>query len=159
MFKNLFKPKPTDFVSPIKGELMTIDEVPDPVFSEKSMGDGFAIKMLEGKVYSPVDGKIVAVFPTGHAIGIKSNDRNEYLLHLGLDTVNFKGKGFNTTVQVGQEVRKGDLLSEVDMKFFAENNVSLVCPIIVTNANQRKIKLLKTGIVEAKEKDIIAITV
>ena len=158
MFKNLFKPKPTDFISPFKGKLMTIEEVPDPVFSEKSMGDGFAIEMLEGKVYSPVDGKIVAVFPTGHAIGIKSNDRNEYLLHLGLDTVNFKGEGFKTIVEVGQEVHKGDLISEVDLDFFAANKVSMVCPIIVTNANQRKIKLLKNGVVEAKEKDIVAVT-
>ncbi len=86
---------------------MTLDEVPDPVFSSKSMGDGFALEMLEGKVLSPWRAKIVAVFPTGHAIGIKADDRNEYLIHLGLDTVNFKGEGFAAHVVLDQRVKSG----------------------------------------------------
>lgn len=157
MFKNLFKPKATDFIAPFEGQIMKIENVPDPVFSSKSMGDGFAIEMNDGKVFSPVNGKIVAVFPTGHAIGIKAEDRNEYLIHLGINTVTFKGEGFNTKVEVGQEVKQGDLISEVDLNFFKEKEVCMICPIIVTNANQRKIKLLKEGIVKAKEKDIISI--
>ena len=158
MFKNFFKPKPTNFISPFKGKLMTIEEVPDPVFSEKSMGDGFAMEMHDGNVYAPCDGEIVVLFPTGHAIGIKSVDRNEYLLHLGLETVNYKGEGFQTFVKVGDKVKQGDLLVKVDLDFFRTNNVCMVSPIIVTNANQRKIKLLKSGEVEAKEKDILSIT-
>lgn len=157
MFK-LFKPKPVDFAAPFTGKLMSIDQVPDPVFAQKTMGDGFAIDMCDGHVYAPVDGKIVALFPTGHAIGIKSHDRNEYLLHLGLDTVQFKGEGFNVHIQLDQEVKKGDLIAEVDLDFFKSKQISMVCPILVTNANQRKIKLLKDGQVEAKEEGFLAIT-
>ena len=156
MFKNLFKPKPVDFAAPFKGRIMTLDEVPDPVFSSKSMGDGFALEMLEGKVLSPVSGKIVAVFPTGHAIGIKADDRNEYLIHLGLDTVNFKGEGFAVHVVLDQRVNPGDPL--VDLEFFKKHKVSMVCPILVVNANSRKIRLLKEGVVQSQEKDFLAIT-
>ena len=158
MFKNLFKPKPTDFAAPFKGRLMTLEEVPDPVFSSKSMGDGFALELLEGKVLSPVAGKIVAVFPTGHAIGIKADDRNEYLIHLGLDTVNFKGEGFMAHVVLDQRVNPGDPLVDVDLEFFKNHKVSMICPILVVNANSRKIRLLKEGVVQSQEKDFLAIT-
>ena len=106
MFKNLFRPKPVDFAAPFEGKLMNLEAVPDPVFASKSMGDGFAIEMQNGKVLSPVSGTIVAVFPTGHAIGIKADDRNEYLIHLGLDTVNYKGEGFTVHVEQNQRVTR-----------------------------------------------------
>lgn len=157
MFKNLFKPKATSFAAPFKGELVRIEEVNDPVFSSKAMGDGFAIKMLDGTVKSPVNGKVVALFPTGHAIGIKAEDRNEYLIHLGIDTVQYEGKGFKTHVKLDQEVKKGDLLVDVDLAFFTENHVDMTCPILVTNANNRKIILLKEGIVESQEEAFLAI--
>lgn len=157
MFKNLFKPKATNFVAPFDGRIMPIEEVPDPVFSEKAMGDGFAIEMQTGEVYSPVNGEVIALFPTGHAIGIKSEDRNQYLIHLGLNTVNFKGEGFTTLVEVGQKVKQGELISKVDLEFFKKQSISMISPIIVTNANQRKIRILKEGYVKAKESDIIAI--
>ncbi|MBR0138570.1 MAG: PTS glucose transporter subunit IIA [Erysipelotrichaceae bacterium] len=159
MFKNLFKPKPVDFIAPFSGKLLPIEEVPDPIFAQKTVGDGFAIEMTSGEVFSPVDGTIVAVFPTGHAIGIRANDRNQYLLHFGIDTVKFNGQGFTTLVSEGQQVSKGDPISVVDLGFFRENNVCMVCPIIVTNANQRKIILLKQGNVEAKEEGFLSIKV
>ena len=158
MFKILFKPNPQDFAAPFKGRLMSLEEVPDPVFSSKSMGAGFALEMLEGKVLSPVAGKIVAVFPTGHAIGIKADDRNEYLIHLGLDTVNFKGEGFTAHVVLDQRVNPGDPLVDVDLEFFKNHKVSMICPILVVNANSRKIRLLKEGVVQSQEKDFLAIT-
>ena len=159
MFKNLFKPKPVDFIAPFSGKLLPIEEVPDPIFAQKTVGDGFAIEMTSGEVFSPVDGTIVAVFPTGHAIGIRANDRNQYLLHFGIDTVKFNGQGFTTLVSEGQQVSKGDPISVVDLGFFRENNACMVCPIIVTNANQRKIILLKQGNVEAKEEGFLSIKV
>lgn len=158
MFKNLFRPKPVDFAAPFEGKLMNLDTVPDPVFASKSMGDGFAIEMQNGKVLSPVSGTIVAVFPTGHAIGIKADDRNEYLIHLGLDTVNYKGEGFTVHVEQNQRVAQGDPLVDVDLEFFQRNNVSMVCPILVVNANSRKIRLLKEGAVALQEKEFLAIT-
>lgn len=158
MFKNLFKPKPTDFAAPFAGTLMTLDQVSDPVFSSKSMGDGFAIAMKEGHVLSPVNGKIVALFPTGHAIGIKAEDRNEYLIHLGIDTVSCQGEGFNVFVKLDQTIKKGEPLVEVDCHYFEEKGISLVCPILVTNSNNRKIRLLKEGDVTAMEEGFLAIT-
>ena len=158
MFKHLFRPKPVDFAAPFEGKLMNLEAVPDPVFASKSMGDGFAIEMQNGKVLSPVSGTIVAVFPTGHAIGIKADDRNEYLIHLGLDTVNYKGEGFTVHAEQNQRVAQGDLLVDVDLEFFLRNNVSMGCPILVVNANSRKIRLLKEGVVALQEKEFLAIT-
>ena len=158
MFKNLFKPKPVDFAAPFAGKLMKIEEVPDPVFASKSMGDGFAIEMTDGRVLSPVNGKIVSVFPTGHAIGIKSDDRNEYLIHLGLDTVHFKGEGFTLHVAQDQTIRQGEPLVDVDLEFFKAHGVSMICPILVVNANSRKIRFLKEGSVASQENGFLAIT-
>lgn len=158
MFKNLFRPKPVDFAAPFEGRLMRLEEVPDPVFSSKTMGDGFALEMLDGKVLSPVSGKIAAVFPTGHAIGIKADDRNEYLIHLGLDTVNFKGEGFTVHIELDQRITQGEPLVDVDLEFFRSHNVSMVCPILVVNANSRKIRLLKEGVLTSQENEFLAIT-
>ena len=157
MFEKIFKPKATDFIAPFRGKMMQLEEVPDPTFSQKTIGDGFALEMYDGNVYSPVDGKIIAVFPTGHAIGIKADDRNEYLIHLGLNTLQVPDKVFNTKVTIGQTVKKGELLSIVDLDFFRSQQNVMICPIIVMNSNQRKIKLLKQGEVEAMENGIIAI--
>jgi len=159
MLKKLFKPKPTSFVAPMTGELIPITEVKDPVFSEKAAGDGFAIILEEGNVYSPVDGEVLIVFPTKHAIGLKSDDRNQYLVHIGLNTVEHGGKGLTSHVEVGMRVSKGDLLVEVDHDYFKQENVDLTSPILITNLNGRKVNLLKQGKVTAKEADILAITV
>lgn len=160
MFKNLFKPKATDCVAPMKGKVISLDNVKDPVFSEKTLGDGFAIEFNEGNVYSPVDGEIIMTFPTKHALGIKATDRNEYLIHLGLDTVNLKGEGFNLVVETGQVVKKGDLLVEVNHDFFKEHNVDMTSPVIVTNLKGRKVVLLKENeVVDKGEAGIFAIKV
>ena len=159
MFKNLFKPKPVDFIAPMSGRLLTIEQVPDEVFSSKSVGDGFAIELAGNSVCSPVDGKVVAVFPTKHAIGIKALDRNEYLIHVGLDTMHFKGEGFTCFVEQEQDVKKGQKLLDVDVEFFKSKGVNLISPIIVTNCNGRKIRLLKDTEVQQKEEGILAITI
>ena len=114
--------------------------------------------MTGGRVLSPVSGKITALFPTGHAIGIKSQDRNEYLLHLGLDTVHFHGQGFHIAVTAEQQVKQGDLLAEVDLEFFRQQGISMVSPILVVNANSRRIRLLKEGTVQLQENGFLAIT-
>lgn len=145
MFKKLFKKKATDVVAPMDGKMLSLDNVNDPVFSERAMGDGFAIDFKSGDVYSPVDGEIVAVFPTNHAIGIKSDDRNEYLVHIGLDTVMHKGEGFESFVKQNDRVAKGDLLVKVNHEYFRENNVEMISPIIVTNLNGRKVELLRVN--------------
>lgn len=159
MFKKLFGPKPIDFVSPMTGEIIAMEDVNDPVFSEKTIGDGFAIKIDEGDVYSPVDGVVVAVFPTNHAIGIKSDDRNEFLIHIGLDTCTHEGRGLKSFVKIDDRVSKGDKLVEVDHDYFKENNVDMTSPIIVTNLHGRLPIKLKEGRVSAGDTEILAIKV
>ena len=120
-------------VSPTNGELLDISKVPDEVFSTKMMGDGFAIKSTDGIIVSPVDGKIGVVFETKHAIIIESKEGKEILLHLGIDTVNLKGEGFEVFVNVGDEVKAGDKLVKMDLPFIEANAKSSISPVIFTN--------------------------
>ncbi len=153
----LFKAKPHTFIAPMCGVMKPLEEVADPVFSSKSMGDGFAVALEEGKVVSPVDGEIMAIFPTKHAIGILGKDGYEYLLHIGLDTVYLQGEGFDLKVQSGDQVKPGDLLLEVDLELLRSKQIDLTSPVIVTNLDGRKVKLLKQGPVSLKEADLIQI--
>ncbi|WP_409304009.1 glucose-specific PTS transporter subunit IIBC [Peribacillus sp. SCS-155] len=145
-------------VSPIRGEIKPLSEVPDPVFAEKMMGDGFAIVPAEGTVVSPVDGKIVNVFPTKHAIGIESNSGREILIHFGIDTVKLEGKGFESLVSQGDNVVKGQPLLKVDLDYVAGNARSTITPIIFTNLTEgQEVKIEKSGSVNLQEEDIISI--
>lgn len=145
-------------VSPIKGQLVPITEVPDPVFAGKMMGDGFAIIPSEGTVVSPVDGKIVNLFPTKHAIGIMADSGREILIHFGIDTVKLKGEGFETLVGENDEVKKGQPLLKVDLDFIKENATSTTTPIIFTNlAEGESVQINKPGNVDVNEEDIISI--
>ncbi|MBM7694500.1 PTS system D-glucosamine-specific IIC component [Peribacillus deserti] len=146
------------FVSPLQGELKPITEVPDQVFSEKMMGDGFAIVPTEGTVVSPVDGTIVNLFPTKHAIGIESDAGREILIHVGIDTVKLEGKGFETLVSQGDKVKKGQPLLKVDLDYIRENAASIITPIIFTNLKEgEQVTIKKQGNVALKEEDIISI--
>ncbi len=119
--------------SPLTGKLRPITAVPDPVFAEKMMGDGFAIEPTEGLVVSPVDGKIATIFPTKHAIGLITPDGVEILVHMGIDTVSLNGEGFKLFVEADQEVKQGDKLAEMDLDYISKNASSTVTPIIFTN--------------------------
>ncbi|NMD71618.1 PTS transporter subunit EIIC [Bacillus sp. DNRA2] len=151
--------KETTIISPIKGEIKPITEVPDAVFSGKMMGDGFAIVPSEGTIVSPVDGKIVNLFPTKHAIGILSNGGREILIHVGIDTVNLKGQGFETLVSENDTVTQGQPLLKVDLDYIKQNAPSIITPIVFTNLEQGEtIVLKKQGEVGLKEENIISIT-
>ncbi len=129
-----------DFVMPIEGEIIPITEVEDPVFSEKMMGDGFAIIPTNGSVVSPVDGEIMNVFPTKHAIGIKSKQGYEILIHVGLETVNLKGEGFTALVKEGDQISKGTELLTFDLEYIKNSAPSTVTPVIFTNATNITVK-------------------
>ncbi len=147
------------FVSPIKGELMSITEVPDAVFSEKMMGDGFAILPSEGTVVSPVDGKIINLFPTKHAIGILSDSGREILIHIGIDSVKLKGEGFEVNVEENEHVKAGQPLLKADLDFVKNHTPSIITPIVFTNLKEGEAVVIKKhGMVELKEKDIISIS-
>lgn len=111
----LFGKKKVDFVSPAGGRLMNITEVADPAFSSKMLGDGFAVDLTDGEIGAPFDGEVTAAFPTGHAFGLKRKDGLECLIHVGMDTVQLNGKGFDVKVKQGQMVKKGDTLVVVDL--------------------------------------------
>nr|WP_295973417.1 glucose-specific PTS transporter subunit IIBC [uncultured Bacillus sp.] len=147
------------FISPIQGEIIPISEVPDPVFSEKMMGDGFAIIPSEGTVVSPVNGKIINLFPTKHAIGILSDSGREILIHVGIDTVNLKGQGFETLVSENDYIEKGQPLLKVDLDFIKQHSPSIITPIVFTNLTpEESVVLNKSGGVSLKEENIIFIT-
>ncbi len=137
MFKNLFGKKEeaanTEVVlAPVTGELVSLEEVPDPTFSEKMMGDGIAFKPTNGEFVAPVSGEIVNLFPTKHAIGILSEAGVEYLLHIGLETVSLEGQGFEAHVKQGDKVKAGDKLVTVDLDFVAEK-AATITPLVITN--------------------------
>ena len=134
MFKNLFnKTQIEELLSPLHGEVVPLSEVPDPVFAQKMMGEGIAIIPQNGKVVSPVSGHVVQVFPTKHAIGIKSKGGLEILIHIGLETVELNGEGFNVLVDSNQPIRAGDPLVNVNLEYLKSQNKEIVTPIIMTN--------------------------
>ncbi|WP_339148136.1 MULTISPECIES: PTS glucose transporter subunit IIA [unclassified Sutcliffiella] len=122
-------------VAPITGKIIPLEEVPDPVFAQKMMGDGIAIEPTEGTVVSPVNGEIVQFFPTKHAIGIKSETGVEVLIHVGLETVGMKGEGFEGLVEVGDKVKVGTPLLNFDIALINEKAKSIVTPVILTNGD------------------------
>ncbi|MDO6447806.1 PTS sugar transporter subunit IIA [Oceanobacillus profundus] len=139
MFGKLFKKKEevTDVSinAPVSGEVVALEEVPDPVFSEKMMGDGVAIKPTNGEVVSPVIGEIIQVFPTKHAVGIRAENGAEILIHIGLETVSLDGEGFTSYVGEGDQVKQGDKLIHFDMDIIRGKAKSTVTPIIITNTD------------------------
>ncbi|WP_046180184.1 glucose-specific PTS transporter subunit IIBC [Domibacillus tundrae] len=146
------------FVAPISGELLPITEVPDPVFSGKMMGDGFAIKPSDGTVVSPVNGKIINVFPTKHAIGITADNGREVLIHFGIDTVKLNGEGFEALVSEGDVVTAGQPLLKVDLDYIADNATSTITPIIFTNlAEGQSVTVEKPGTVKNGDENVITI--
>lgn len=136
---------PKDFEMPIHGKIIPLAEVPDEVFAKEMMGPGFAILPTGDVLYSPVDGRVVSVFPTKHAIGIETDTGIEILIHVGLDTVKLDGEGFESFVEQGQLVQRGDKLLKLDLEFLDANAPSLATPIIFTNLMDQKVTVLKDG--------------
>ncbi|WHY02828.1 PTS glucose transporter subunit IIA [Neobacillus sp. DY30] len=155
MFKNFFKSKKvevdTSILQPLEGEIIPLDVVPDPVFSQKMIGDGFAVNPTNGTVVAPVDGEVISVFPTKHAVSVKSADGREILIHVGLETVSLNGEGFTSFVSDGQRVQKGQKLLEADFDSIKEKVPSIITPVIFTNLaedekvviEEQEIKIIK----------------
>lgn len=126
---------------PLKGIYVDLAKVPDPVFAEKMVGDGFAIDPLDNVLYAPIDGTVKAISKTKHAITIESAFGFDILMHIGLETVSLGGKGFNVKVKEGQKVKIGDKLTEFDMDFVAGNVVALITPVLVTDMEEKQISI------------------
>lgn len=143
-WKDLFgfgKEKGIVIGSPIEGEACSLDNVKDATFSERILGEGIAIIPRKGRVVAPVDGRIAVMFETGHAVSLISEQGTEILIHIGLDTVNLKGKYFTPKIKVNDKVKAGDLLLEFDMDKIKEAGYDLITPIVICNtANYSEIK-------------------
>ncbi len=136
--------------APLKGEVVSLETVRDEVFSSGAMGKGIAIMPSEGAVYAPFDGEIVTVYPSKHAIGLRSDTGVEVLIHIGLDTVKLNGQYFETVVTDGQKVTEGELLVRFDIDAIAREGYDTITPIIVTNTEHYLDVLpVYTGVVEA----------
>ncbi|TLQ08019.1 PTS beta-glucoside transporter subunit IIABC [Marinilactibacillus psychrotolerans] len=121
--------------SPVAGQVLPLSEVKDEAFSSGAMGRGIAIEPTDGKVVSPVKGKVTALFPTGHAIGITSDEGVELLIHVGMDTVQLDGEGFKTYVENGDTVEVGQTLIDFDIQGIKEAGYLVTTPVLVTNAD------------------------
>lgn len=135
VFKKWFGKKDPNVViaAPIKGKVVSLNEVPDPVFSDKMMGDGVAIQPEEGMVYAPIDGEVAQMFHTGHAVGIRTKEGVEVLIHIGLETVSLEGEGFTTKVEQGDRVKTGQPLIQFSLDTVKEKAKSTITPVVVTN--------------------------
>ena len=141
-----FKGVTEDVHSVADGQVINIEDVKDPVFSQKMMGDGFAVKPENGKIVSPVSGKVASIFPTKHALGLVTDNGLEVLVHIGLDTVSLEGKPFEVKVTEGQTVAAGDLLVEADLAAIREAGRDTSTVVVFTNADAIKsVKVEHTG--------------
>ena len=128
-----------DFVeiaSPLAGEVKELSQATDPVFAQGVMGQGVVIEPSEGELVAPVNGVVSVLFPTKHAVGIVSDEGVELLMHIGMDTVNLEGKGFEAHVAQGDKVSVGDKLISFDMSAIKEAGYVTETPVIITNQDQ-----------------------
>lgn len=140
------KSKDNIIYSPCNGKVVPLTAVSDPTFSEKILGDGFAVIPSEGKVYAPADGEVTMVFDTLHAVTIKTNQGTELLIHIGLDTVTLKGEPFSVHIASGDKVKRGDLLLDVDLDKIKAAGLDIITPVIVCNTDDYSdISILKEG--------------
>lgn len=141
----------TMICSPIYGKIIELSELNDGIFSEEILGKGFAIEPMEGTVVAPFDGKVETVFDTKHAIGL-SNGTVDLLIHIGIDTVQLNGNGYDIIVQAGDEVKKGDVLGYFDRKAITEAGYPVVTPVIVTNTDEFTLfELVKRDVTKVEE--------
>lgn len=117
--------------APLSGKVISITEVPDPVFSGKMMGDGAAILPEDGKIYAPIDGALTTIAPTQHAFGYTGENGQEVLVHVGLETVGLNGEGFTVHKKAGDKVKAGDLVAEVDLEFLKNKGLNTVTPVVI----------------------------
>ena len=144
-----------EILSPANGDLLDLSEVPDDVFSQKLMGEGFAVESADGDIYAPVSGEIGMIFPTKHAIIIATEDGIEVLIHMGIDTVKMDGRGFELFCEMGQKVKAGDKLAHMDKAVFQAEGYPTVTPVIFTNLDASKKIDIVEGQVKAGDKDRI----
>ena len=137
----LFHKKKNSITNPVNGEVIPIEKVPDTVFSAKLLGDGFGVEPTDGEIYSPVNGKVVSIFPTKHAISIVTNDGLEVLVHMGIDTVELEGKCFNMLVKAGQKITNNTKIAKMDIPYILDKQKLTTIIVAFTNVKDATIQL------------------
>ena len=132
-----------ELYAPMKGEVLDVSKSADPAFASKAMGEGVAINPSEGVIYAPADGTISLIFPTKHAMGITLNSGVELLIHAGIDTVKMEGKGFETFVETGAKVKKGDKLLSFDMDLVKEKGYQTQTMFLVADAKGKEVEVIE----------------
>ena len=144
-------------LSPVTGKAIPLEQVDDPVFSQKVIGDGMAVIPSDGTIVSPVDAEVASVAETKHAFGLRTEDGLELLIHVGLETVSLKGECFEVFVKPGDKVKAGQKLAKVDLNFLKERNISAVTPVLICGGMAGKI--LNYGEGEMKAGESVLLTV
>ena len=157
MNENKSKSIPQVILAPLTGKAVPLSEVPDPVFSEKVLGDGVAIIPADGKIVSPVDGEISTVAETGHAYGFTSENGQEVLVHVGLETVSLNGECFKVYGKAGDKVKAGDLVAEVDLEYLKEKDINPITPVLICSDTEGKELQYIEGDVKAGESEVLVL--
>ncbi|MEE8676424.1 MAG: PTS glucose transporter subunit IIA [Oscillospiraceae bacterium] len=144
------------FFAPQSGQIVPLEEIPDEVFSGKVLGDGAAVIPTQNRVVAPVSGEIVQIADTLHAVCMESDDGLEILIHMGLETVNLKGKGFTCHTKVGKHVKAGELLMEMDVNFMRKNGYNPVTPCLITNMDAINALTCEKGQSEAGKTELLS---
>ena len=147
-----------DILSPVTGNAIPLDQVPDPVFSQKIIGDGIAVIPTKGTIVSPVDGEVASVAETLHAFGFRTEDGLELLIHVGLETVGLKGECFEVFVKPGDKVTAGDPVAKVDLEFLAARNINPVTPVLVCGGMEGKSLDYHEGQAQAGRTAVLTVT-
>ena len=157
MNENKSKNIPQVILAPLTGKAVPLSEVPDSVFSEKVLGDGVAIIPADGKIVSPVDGEISTVAETSHAYGFTSENGQEVLVHVGLETVSLNGECFKVYGKAGDKVKAGDLVAEVDLEYLKEKEINPITPVLICSDTEGKELQYTEGDVKAGESEVLVL--
>jgi PTS system D-glucosamine-specific IIA component/PTS system glucose-specific IIA component len=159
IFKRKNKRTMEVLASPVTGRSVKLDSVPDPVFSNKMMGEGMAFKFDGDTIFSPVSGRVIMAAKTGHAFGLMSEIGAEILLHIGMDTVELGGEGFEVLVEAQQKVKVGMPLVRINRNFIIEQGYDLITPMVITNHDEFEMKLVANEVaVIANETPVIEVS-
>ncbi|PID98435.1 MAG: PTS glucose transporter subunit IIA [Actinomycetales bacterium] len=144
--------------APLTGMAIPIEMVPDPIFANKIVGEGIAIDPLSNELLAPCDGEVVLVHTFGHALTLLHHSGIEVLLHVGLDTADLKGEGFEVLVKAGDQVKTGDLLMKFELSVMTEKSKNTLTQIVITNTDKLRSFTTNTGFMEAGKNQLAVFT-
>lgn len=149
------KPGSQVLCAPVTGKMVSLEEVPDPVFSSGTMGRGVGFQPEKNEICAPCDGKIVMIADTLHAFGMETETGAELLIHIGLDTVDLNGEGFKKLAQEGEKVSCGTPVISADLAFMKEKGIVMTTPMVVTNSDEFELEIRDCGDVAAGETEVV----